>query len=187
MIDSAVAFALGIAGVGCLYGSWRDLLSASLRPAWVGWLLLVAAGYFAVRASGAEFGSTFIFLAPALVAWLLVAANTELREAKARKRKNAERAEPTAAVGGRTLTRHLLLFVITVPLSAVAATLFSVALARTLPWSDLSEMAFALTIMPFAWGCAAYWAVADSKLARPALSILALGLLGAVSTFLLPA
>jgi hypothetical protein len=149
-------------------------------------LLLIAAGYFAVRASGAEFGGTFIFLAPALVAWLLVAANTELREAKTRKRKNADRAEPTAVVGGRTLARHLLLFAITVPLSAVAATLFSVALARTLPWSDLSEMALTLMLMPFLWGCAAYWAIADSKLARPALSIIALGLIGAVSTFLLP-
>lgn len=181
MISTIAAYALGIAGVGCLYGSWKDRLPAQLRPTLLGWLLLIGSGYFAVRASGAEFGSTLIFTAPALVAWLLVALNFELRQTKARKRKAPENVEPIETGGSRTLPRHLLLFVITVPLSAAAATFFSVALARALPFSYLSHIAFAVMFMPFLWGCAAYWALADSKLARPVTAIVVLGLIGVVT------
>lgn len=181
MISTIAAFALGIAGVGCLYGSWKDRLPAQLRPTLLGWLLLIASGYFAIRASGAEFGTTLIFTAPALVAWLLVAANLELRQAKVRKRKVTEKVEVVEIDGSRTLSRHLLLFVITVPLSAAAAIFFSVALARVLPLSYLSHIAFAILLMPFLWGCAAYWVLADSKLARPVTTIVVLGLIGLVT------
>jgi hypothetical protein len=181
MISTIAAFALGIAGVGCLYSSWKDRLPARLRPTLLGWLVLIAAGYFAIRASGAEFGATLIFTAPALAAWLLVAANLELRQARVRKRKVTEKVEPIQTDGTRSLSRHLLLFVITVPLSAAAAIFFSVALARALPFSYLSHIAFATLFMPFLWGCAAYWALADSKLARPVVTIVALGLIGLVT------
>lgn len=181
MISTIAAFALGIAGVGCLYSSWKDRLPAQLRPTLLGWLLLIGSGYFAIRASGAEFGTTLIFTAPALVAWLLVAANLELRQAKVRKRKVTEKVEPVETDDARSLSRHLLLFVITVPLSAAAATFFSVALARALPFSYLSHIAFAVLLMPFLWGCAAYWVLADSKLARPVTTIVVLGLIGVVT------
>jgi hypothetical protein len=181
MISTIAAYALGIAGVGCLFGSWKDRLPAQLRPALLGWLLLIGSGCFAVQAGGAEFGTTLIFTAPALVAWLLVAINLELRQAKVRKRKLADKVEPIETDGSRTLSRHILLFVITVPLSAVAATFFSVALARALPFSYVSHIAFAILLMPFLWGCAAYWALADSKLARPVTTIVVLGLIGVVT------
>lgn len=181
MISTIAAYALGIAGVGCLYGSWKDRLPAQTRPTLLGWLLLIGAGYFAVRASGAEFGTTLIFTAPALVAWLLVAINLELREAKVRKRKVAEKVEPFETDSSRPLSRHLLLFVITVPLCAGAATFFSVALARALPFDYLSHIAFAVLLMPVLWGCAAYWVLADSKLARPVTTIVVLGLIGVVT------
>ena len=143
--------------------------------------MLIAAGYFAILSSGAEFGTTLIFMAPALVAWLLVTFNLELRQAKVRKRKVAEKVDAVEIDGSRTLSRHLLLFVIAVPLSAAAATFFSVALARALPFSYLSHIAFAVLLMPFLWGCAAYWVLADSKLARPVIAIVVLGLIGAVT------
>jgi hypothetical protein len=181
MISTIAAYALGIAGVGCLYGSWKDRLPAQVRPTLLGWLLLIGSGYFAIRASGAEFGTTLIFSAPALVAWLLVAFNLELREAKTRKRKATDKVEPVEAGGSRTLSRHLLLFVIAVPLSAAAATFVSVALARALPFSYLSHIAFAVMFMPFLWGCAAYWALADGKLSRPVTGIVVLGLIGVVT------
>lgn len=183
MISTIAAYALGTAGVGCLYGSWKDRLPAQLRPTLLGWLLLIVSGYFAIRASGAEFGTTLIFTAPALIAWLLVATNLELRQAKVRKRKVAEKVEPVQVDGSRPLSRHLLLFVLTVPVSAAAAIFFSVALARVLPLSYLSHIAFAVLFMPFLWGCAAYWVIADSKLARPAITIVALGLIGVVTAW----
>lgn len=183
MLSTIAAYALGTAGVGCLYGSWKDRLPAQLRPTLLGWLLLIVAGVFAIRASGAEFGTTLIFTAPALVAWLLVASNLELRQAKARKRKIPEKVEPVDTSGTRTLSRHLLLFVLTVPVSAAVAIFFSVALARILPFSYLSHIAFAVLFMPFLWGCAAYWVLADSKLARPAITIVVLGLIGVVTAW----
>lgn len=183
MISTIAAYALGTAGVGCLYGSWKDQLPVQLRPTLLGWLLLIVAGYFAIQASGAEFGTTLIFTAPALIAWLLVAANLELRQAKVRKRKVTEKVEVVEAESTRPLSRHLLLFVLTVPVSAAAAVFFTVALARALPLSYLSHMAFAVLFMPFLWGCAAYWVIADSKLARPALSIVVLGLIGWVTAW----
>lgn len=181
MISTVAAYALGIAGVGCLYGSWKDRLAAQLRPTLLGWLLLIGSGYLAIQASGAEFGTTLIFTAPALVAWLMVAANLELRQSRVRKRKVTETAESVETDGTRSLSRHLLLFLMTVPVSAAAAVFVSVALARALPFSYLSHIAFAALFMPFAWGCAAYWVIADSKPARPAIAIVVLGLIGAAT------
>lgn len=184
MISTIAAYALGTAGVGCLYGSWTDRLPAQLRPTLLGWLLLIVSGYFAIQASGAEFGPTLIFTAPALIAWLLIAVNLELRQVKVRKRKTTtEKVEPVEADGTRSWSRHLLLFVVTVPVSAAAAIFFTVALARALPFSYLSHIAFAVLFMPFLWGCAAYWVIADSKLARPVIAVVVLGLVGVVTAW----
>lgn len=184
MLSPLAAVALGVAGVGCLYGSWKEHLSARLHPTLIGWLLLMTAGYFAVRATGAEFGTVWICFAPALVAWILVAINSEVREAKVRKRKNVERAEPTAIVDSRSWPQHLLLFLITVPLSALAAVFISVAISRVLPWHEITNAVSVFIMVPILWGCAAYWAVADSKLLRPAASIVVIGLIGAAGALL---
>jgi len=184
MLSPIAAVALGVAGVGCLYGSWKEHLSARLHPTLIGWLLLITAGYFAVRASGAEFGTVWIFCAPALVAWILIAINSEVRQAKARKRKNAEGAELTAAVDSKSWPQHFLLFLITVPLSAFAAVFISVAISRVLPWHEITNAVSVFILAPILWGCAAYWAAADSKLLRPVATIVVVGLIGVVGALL---
>ncbi|HKE93928.1 MAG TPA: hypothetical protein VKB34_06460, partial [Povalibacter sp.] len=92
--------------------------------------------------------------------------------------------EESAPTAPRSLLRHAGLLLVSVPLSAVAAALVSIAVAKWTPWTDLGEMVLAMILMPILWGCAAYWAIADSKMLRPAVSIAASALLSAALLYL---
>jgi hypothetical protein len=179
--------ALTVVGVSCLYGSWKKRIAGGWWPVMAGWILLALSISLWSRASGAEFGTTVAILAPALVAWVLACFNLELRQRRRNRRAkpNADDAPaPNAPVDPRSLTRHLLLFLVTVPLSGAAAIFASVALSTLLPWSDLSEMVLAMILLPILWGCAAYWATADAKPLRPTLAILAAGSAAAAFLYL---
>lgn len=170
-----------IAGVSLLFGSWDERIARRFRPAMLGWALLIVSIYWWSRASGAEFGTTIAMLVPAVIAWLYMARNAEVREVSERQRtRRAARDVPEQEkelAGPRSLPRHVLLFFLTVPLAAMASAMVSIAIGTMLPWSDVNEMVLSLAVMPILWGCAAYWMLADSKLARPVLCVSVAGLL----------
>jgi hypothetical protein len=185
MLPLLAGTALSVAGVACLFGSWNG---ATTRKAWInglGWMLLTISVIAWSIASGAEFGTTLALSVPGVIAWIFALQSAELREQRVRTRKPLVKAEPAAKItDARSWLRHFWFFVLTVPLSGAASALVSVALCQWLPWSDTNEMVLAIFLMPLLWGCAAYWIVADPKLSRPTMTLIAAGAIGAALLFL---
>jgi hypothetical protein len=187
--DSGVIYAItgtavAAAGVACLYGSWQDRIAARWRPVAVGWALLLASTWAWTHATGAEFGISLTLLLPTVLAWVLIARNAEVRSPKATSRRPRRKAdadlEPKAAADRRTLLAHLRLFIVSVPLAAIAATYVTIALCSLLPLTQVNQLVLALFVIPLVWGSAAYWAVADSRWLRPSLAMLVGGGIAAV-------
>ena len=185
MLPLLAGTALSVAGVACLFGSWNGVTA---RKAWInglGWTLLTISVVAWSVASGAEFGTALALCVPGVVAWIFALRTAELREQRVRSRKPLAKVEPAAKItDARSWLRHLWLFVLTVPLAAAASATLSITVCRWLPWSDTNEMVLALLLMPFLWGCAAYWIVADPKLSRPTVTVIAAGAISAALLFL---
>lgn len=164
ILNVAIALAVALAGLGCLFGAWRRRIPARFRPVLVGWMLLALSGWFWVAGTGAEFGVSLVLIATSLVAWIYVVANRQRRERRTR----ADTSAPKPVAERRRLADHAILLLLVVPLAAVASALVSVALSLALPVSEIDAMVTVLIVMPVLWGCAAYWAVADSRVLRPA-------------------
>jgi Ca2+/H+ antiporter len=188
MLNALLSATTTLAGMSLLFGSWDRRLQARRWAVAAGWASLAISVYFWSRTQGPEFGATIAVLAPALVAWLLAARGAEIRSKGNRPRSQRSKSDvleqQQEVASPRSWIRHVMLFVVTVPLSAAAAAIVSVAVATWLPWIDLNEMVFALIVMPILWGSAAYWAVADPQPLRPALSVLTAGLIGAAMLYL---
>lgn len=164
ILNVSIALVVALAGLGCLFGAWQRRIPARWRPVLVGWTLLALSGWFWVVGIGAEFGVSLVLLVTSLVAWIYVVANRQRRE----RRTPADAGAPKPVAEPRRLVDHVVLFVLVVPLAAVASALVSVALSLALPVSEIDAMVTVLVVMPVLWGCAAYWAVADSRVLRPA-------------------
>tara|TARA_Y100001933_G_scaffold221828_1_gene231955 strand:+ start:4861 stop:5403 length:543 start_codon:yes stop_codon:yes gene_type:complete len=162
------------AGVALLHGAWRRRLPRAWLPVPAGWTLLGASAWFWVAGAGAEFGVTLALLATSLVAWLFVWQDRQRRE-----RRGRQDTAPKVA-DGRSLAEHALLFVLVVPLAAVASALVSTALSLALPVSEVNAMVIVLAVMPVLWGAAAWWSVADPRPLRPAAALTIGALAGAV-------
>jgi len=176
-MESVAAVATALGGLGLIFASWRRWVPVALNAASAaaGWLVLLLSGWLWIVSTGAEFGVLLAFLVPSLLAWMLVLVNRQHRQRR-------DRAEPPALkpnAGERSWVRHLVLFVVVVPLAAVASALVTVALSLLLPWREVDAMVMVLVIMPILWGSAAYWACADSRLVRPAAALLAGSLVSA--------
>ena len=184
LIYAIAGTAVAAAGVACLYGSWQDRIASRWRPAAVGWALLLASTWAWMRATGAEFGISLTLLLPTVLAWLIIARNAEVRSPKARsnrtRRKVDTDVEPRAAADRRTLIAHLRLFIVSVPLAAIASTYVTIAFCSLLPLTQVNQLVLAVFVVPLVWGSAAYWAVADSRWLRPFLTMLLGGGMAAV-------
>lgn len=178
-----LAIATGAFAVGLLYARWRK---------WIKFrgLLLVAAGALAVaslilwnKVGGPEFGPAYAAINFALAAWIYVLANIKLR--KSRRTKGRRQYLAASKLPGiRSVARHGAIFLVAVPLAAVASTFVSIAVSSLLPWNEIDRMVFPLFAMPVVWGCVAYWTCADPKLWRPTLSLFACGGVSAVTLFM---
>ncbi len=170
VVNVAAALLTAAAGVALLYGAWQSRVPRRRLPVPAGWALLFASGWLWVAGTGTEFGITLLLLTTSLVAWLFVWRNRQHRERRARED------APPKVTEGRSLAEHALLFVLVVPLAAVAAAMVSVALSLALPVSEVNAMVIVLVVMPVLWGAGAWWAAADPRMARPA-AAMALGAL----------
>jgi hypothetical protein len=173
VVDVAAALLAALAGVALLYGAWQRRVPRRWLLVPAGWALLFVSGWFWTAGTGAELGITLVLLATSLVAWLFVWGNRQHRKRRARED------SPPKVTEGRTLIDHVLLFVLVVPLAAVASALVSVAASLALPVSEVNAMVAVLVVMPMLWGAAAWWSVADPRTARPATAMVLGALAGA--------
>lgn len=158
-------------GVAALYAAW----SGRARPKWLanaaGWTLIAVSVALWIGYGGPELGPVYAALALPLIAWLFVLANTKIRAPKETTRPLAAPARPRVAA----ILRHTALFLVAVPLAAGTGALLSLAFAGLLPISTPDRMAVGVLSTPVAWGMLAYWASADTMLARPAIALAASG------------
>jgi len=159
---------LTLGGTGLLHASWRSLIRENRKLlVFSGWLMLLLALVLWIEATGPEFGTVLGLSVPALAAWILVTttADTSKRTAQRRPR-NDDGGNSVLDSTGTRWSRHLLLFVLTVLLAAIASTLLTAAIADLLPWSELNRTVFVGFVMPCVWGLLAYWICATQRLQR---------------------
>lgn len=171
----------GLAGIASLFYSWRARLPKPLAIRTLGWLLLCLSLAVWVWAQPVEFGVTFALFAPALLAWGLIYVAARHRH-PSRDTKLEQRGfqwpKPDA------FGYQLLMFVVSVPLAAVASALVTITVTSWLPWEPVNYLVLGVLIAPVVWGAASYWVCADPKLWRPTLTLLVAGLLAAAYLFL---
>lgn len=180
IVNIACALGTASAGLALLFGSWRGRIGSRWLPVPVGWLLLLLSAWFWVAGAGVEFGVSLALLVPSGVAWLFVAGNWQRRT----RRKRRDAGPPKPVADRRSLSRHALLFLLVVPLAAVASTLLAVALSLALPTAEINAMVTVLAVMPVLWGCAAYWALADTHIARPAVAMVLVAAMSAAAIYI---
>jgi hypothetical protein len=180
MVLSVLGFLSSAVGVLILHRAWQRQIPKFRGAAISGaWLFVALAIYLWSLAHGAEFGVCFALIALALQSWSLI---TFTRDS--RRRHNGEPAfkpKPLALASGiRALPMQSLLFVSAVPLAGLSAMLFTVVTTMLLPWDKVNLMALGIYAMPVVWGAAAYWAIADSKRWRPALTFILVSVIAAL-------
>lgn len=182
MADVLTMF-LGIAaaglGVALLYASWRKRVRRKTPVLWTAWLFVAASVLFWVRVAGGELGPVIAMLVLPVIAWTFVAANRHVRGNPGRRQEPARLDLP----GLRAVGRHAAIFLVSVPLAASASTLLVLGGTAYLPWKEVDRLALAVLLIPFVWGLFSFWATADPRLSRPALSLAVGGSLGGILLF----
>ncbi len=171
----------GLAGIASLFYSWRARLPKPLAIRTLGWLLLCLSLAVWVWAQPVEFGVTFALFAPALLAWGLIYVAARHRH-PSRDTKLEQRGFQWPKPGA--FGYQLLMFVVSVPLAAVASALVTITVTSWLPWEPVNYLVLGVLIAPIVWGAASYWVCADPKLWRPTLTLLVAWLLAAAYLFL---
>ena len=185
MLITAVAFLLSMTGVIWLYAIWRRraFTLGTFRGLQViaAWFLIAVAGWCWIHAYGAEFGVSYTLIVLALQAWLVITLTYKrkrLSQSAANQTQPPQRHTSLAfAYGARALPKQLLIALVAIPLAGLAAMLVTVVSTMLLPWENVNLIALGIYTMPIVWGAAAYWACADSKLWRPAISLILISLL----------
>lgn len=171
MLYISLALLMTVAGIGCLFSSWRRLPVAQGRhAAAIGWLLLLLAVPLWNQALGVEFGISYALLCTGLLAFAAALLNHELRQGRQRTVASGTLQLPA----GATLGRHLLLFLLAIPLAGVVSAFSTTAIMLMLPVQTGNALVATLLLLPLVWGGAACWVCADPKLHRPTLTLLAL-------------
>lgn len=172
MVQVLAALVASLLGLGLLYQQWRgggQRSTDAIRLVGGLGLLCVALGLW-IAADGAEIGTSLWLLAIGPLAWVIVATTAPRGPVRSQALTPAVLGRPSAAVLGRQAARTAAVL----PLAGAAAACSALALTTLLPWQVANRLSLAILAVPLLWGLAAYWLCADSKPARPLLSLTAL-------------
>jgi hypothetical protein len=142
--------------------------------------LIAVSAWLWVGLAGSEFGTVIAAMQLSLVAWMFVLSNRHIRRGNGRQQEPVRVNLPRL----RAILHHAGRFLLTVPLAACSATMLVLAMCTLLPWSDVNRLAFAVLAVPPAWGGLAYWACLHTRPLRPALGLVAGGVLGTAVLYL---
>jgi hypothetical protein len=170
MFEVAFALIVTLASVAAIYLSWKQRNKMVL--AWVGWLLAVASLPAWSVAFGPEFGVTYATIVFVGLVWLRVALDMDFpgaakAGAAANQRPYRALNWPSASIA----TRHVVMFLLSVPATGVLALLLSVSIVWYLPWTLLTRGAVAIFLYPVLWGAISGWICTQKKLMKPALLV----------------
>lgn len=180
MVLSLLAFISSAFGIAILYSAWQRKIRNYHGVALCGaWLLVVLSIYLWSVAHGAEFGVCYAFITIALQSWALIVLTRDKRVKESRTPQLPQ--QPLALINGlQAIPKQALVLITAVPLAGVSSMLFTVVTTSLLPWQSVNIVALGIYTMPVIWGLAAYWACADSKLWRPALTFATIGAVAAL-------
>ena len=181
-ILGTLATATGFAGVLSLYRSWRLPLPKPTHWRRLGWILLMLSLIAWLWAQPVEFAVCFALTVPALLAWLWIGwASPDRQPARDTKLEQRTLNWPRITLLGE----QLLKLVISVPLAGLVSALLSFTVTDLLPWEAVNRLVTGVLMMPAFWGLASYWVLADTRLWRPTLALIATGVISAGYLFLL--
>jgi len=174
------AIALIVAGVLLLRASWRGARRHNLIVAF-GWLFIAASFVVMSHTMSAERAAAYGILAVSLAAYAIVAISSEVR--KPNSRSSAQLSlEPEARPTNwkRAIAKSLLAIV----LAGVAAIGIGVAFAVAMPMGPHDRIVIGALLVPILWGGGMAWTLADAKLGRATLILLAISALSYAIAFL---
>ncbi len=173
VVTSLIASVATGLGAILLYRKWRNRLSGP-AIALAGWALMTLALALWIVALGPEFGSVVGLTVPSLVVLCIVALHADIRQ-RGDAPENRQPGKMTAA----RFSRHLLRFLLAVPVAGIASMCVVTALAVALPWGGANQWAFAIFLLPLVWGAAACWVTLDDRMVQRSVGIVLPGLIGA--------
>ena len=147
-----------LCGVGCLYQAWK--LPAARALTLYGWLLLAVSLCGWILLTGAEYGTVFALIIPALFAWLMIAVQRRKGRRKALAPGNIQ---PMAAPSWKKIGRNIARFIWLFAGLGVAMLLVSVALVMQLPFAANLNLAAALLVFPLLWAASVCWFLSSRK------------------------
>lgn len=171
-MTAILASAATLMGITLIYSSWRQWLNPRLLINLVGWLMLGVSAWLWCIAAGWEFGAVYFIAALPLVAWLFTAYQGTFRTNNSYPTERQRLSLPT----WQTVARHFGLFLLVLPIAGVTSALLSLVLTSLLPWQEINRLALITLLMPTLWGLFMFWCCADQKVARPAVTIIVVGL-----------
>lgn len=176
LIAASLGTAVLLVGVWLLRRSWLAGRDGGKAALYAGWLGLILGSYCFVLGFGVERGITFALLIVSPVAYLWVGLAVRIRGSRAngRAREAALAPDQRAATWTRTILASLLAIV----LAGVAAIGLGVAFAVAMPMSPIERIVIGGLLVPILWGGGMAWVLADAKLGRAALILLAVSALG---------
>ncbi|MBA2125332.1 hypothetical protein DLM45_03720 [Hyphomicrobium methylovorum] len=156
-------------------GSWLRVLS--------GWALVIAGFVCFALQSSAEVGIAYGLLALALAAYAIVALTIERRGNKLRSASSLAAAlEPEDRP--TNWTRAIAKSLLSIVLAGVAAIGVGVAFAVAMPFGVHDRVVIGGILVPVLWGAGMAWTLADAKILRATLLLLAISATGYAIAFL---
>lgn len=178
---SAVAIGLLAAGLGLLRWSWLRRRRGRVKSAVLaGWLAIAASFMLFAQGFGGERGIAFALLAFSLGGLIGVMATVEVRARRFNSRDRAAEPARRAANWPRAVAKSLLAIV----LAGAASIGLGVAFAVAMPMAAVDRMVVGGLMVPVLWGGAMAWTMADSRLGRAAVILLAICAAGYAVAFL---
>lgn len=159
-----------VAGVWLLRESWRLRPRAGSARILAGWTLIVLGFALFARLEGAEMGTTYALLALSLAGYAVVTASLELRNARTRDTRSlAAEPEERPTNWPRAIAKSLLAIV----LAGIAAIGVGVAFAVAMPLGTPDRIVIGGVLVPVLWGAGMAWTLADAKLLRATIVLVA--------------
>lgn len=170
-----------LAGILLLRRAWRERTASKVLLRWGGWLLIAAGFALFVHAWGGEVGTTHALLALSLTAFVVIAANIEIRSAKQRSLRDvALEPEERPTNWPRAIAKSLLAIV----LAGIASIGLGVAFAVAMPLDATDRIVIGGLLVPILWGAGMAWTLCDAKLVRATILLLVVSAVGYGIAFL---
>ena len=172
-----LAIASGAFGVVLLRVSWARRGGGRWLTA-AGWLTLPG-GAFLWHIAGMAWDKAIAaaLLGPCVVAFVLLVPQAEWRSSGVnvtRTRLPATADTPVGSYFGRGLARTL----VAAPVALAAALGLAAFFGLRMPWSEATRLVTAGLLLPVFWATGAIWATMDRKLARVAIGLIAMAVIG---------